>query len=729
MAFYRKYKIVIKLIAIFCMYLLCVQSVFASFLTYESFLTKIPSKIEFIGTGKDALFGSSITHGDFNGDSIDDIVISSPYYSLDNREWCGKVSISFGSKEYKNNTSYKKDLLQSPLNMTFFGAHEGDLLGSSLTSGDFNNDGISDIAMGAYNALHKTIRPGKVYVMYGQKTWSRQFVNFALSKPDVEFVGYRHDDKFGLDVSSADINNDSVDDLIIGAPNASSRSINNNGAVHVFFGKDGGFEKNYYSLSLDDPDFSILGQTSNENFGAKISAGNFTNSGFTDLAISAYLANNGDIKEAGKIYIFKGRTTWFKTNASYSSTISGVKENGWFGFDMDTSDISGDTIDDLAISSFPYKNSLNGGSVSVFHGGSKFLKKGGKYFDSENQRAFYVSGVSDQSLIGSKIKFDDINNDGIKDLIIGAPAIGSPKSDNSGNVYVVYSSKENGFEKKYDVSDQMIGATIHGESADDWFGYSLDVLDFNNDRNKDIAVSSIYYDSKKFVNNGKTTVLLSSENPFGNQKYVIAREDNPVKKGEAVNMILSQLNLKEKKADEIASCLQFKDFCLFNFMAMSEYSDIKLEPEMILYPDVMPANKYYDDINTATLLGFVQGSLSEKSSPFKPDANITRMQALKMILTAADLVEYKYRFELENELGGTSALYSQKTYYKDVDPEISYQWWYPRYVNFAFENGLIAAGDFFRPDDKITTLEFNTILERTIKYLDDKENSDEKTDS
>lgn len=156
---------------------------------------------------------------------------------------------------------------------------------------------------------------------------------------------------------------------------------------------------------------------------------------------------------------------------------------------------------------------------------------------------------------------------------------------------------------------------------------------------------------------------------------------------------------------------------MFNFTAISSYNDIQLEPELILYPDVRPGSEFYEDINLATMLSLVNGYLNEKGTPFHPDLPVTRIQALKIILSATDLVPYLHQFELANLLGAEENISKQKSVFSDVSAKISSRWWYPRYVNFALENDIIDKGELFRPDENITIEELDDMVNRTLQYL------------
>ena len=81
------------------------------------------------------------------------------------------------------------------------------------------------------------------------------------------------------------------------------------------------------------------------------------------------------------------------------------------------------------------------------------------------------------------------------------------------------------------------------------------------------------------------------------------------------------------------------------------------------------------------------------------------------------MVKPLYRFELVRKLGSVEELLSQPSAFEDIDPSINNMWEYPRYTNFALENGIIKQMRYFRPDDKITVGELASMLNNTMAYL------------
>jgi hypothetical protein len=206
---------------------------------------------------------------------------------------------------------------------------------------------------------------------------------------------------------------------------------------------------------------------------------------------------------------------------------------------------------------------------------------------------------------------------------------------------------------------------------------------------------------------------------------LLAAAGNPQKeltRGEAVQVVVDSFDIRKKAGSFIRDCLQHPDDCFFVFSGMSDYDGIQFSP-LILYPDVFPANQYYGAINTATMLGLVHGYLEEETSPFHPETAMTRIQALKVVLGAADLMKWKDKFEL------TDADYPKKLPFKDLEIDSADAWWYPRYLAFALERGLIDSGTTFSPDRAITEAELGDLVTRTLDFIPGTDNtqSDAKT--
>lgn len=676
MSLLRVFKAVIVSVFTIIVCVVSSLSVYAVKYVYETYVSVDKDISSYVGGVPGEQFGSSLASGDFNGDGYDDLVASSPFFSIGDKTWNGSVRIIFGGSNLNSD-------------VVFLGQFSGDQFGTSLAVGDYNNDNYDDLAVGAYNALQGTTRPGKVYIYFGKSEWGTQTSNFAFNKPDVDYTGMSGGNAFGLSLYTQDINNDLVDDLLVGAPFASNKNFDKSGVVYGFYGA--------YKRMSSSADIFFYGQGKNERFGASIAGGDLDMDGLSDVVVGAYFASSATYKRAGRVYLFSGVSKSAPLVQSATDFIEGAADNEGFGFSIDTGDFNGDEKSDLIVGSFPYFGDRTKARVSVFFGGEKF----GPISSID------VKNPLGEALLGSDVLFAKLDSDASDDIVIGAPGVGNPVSSDSGDVYIIYSSATQ--KTFFDVSNKDVTSIIHGENEDDWFGYALTDLDFDGDGFNDLAISSMYSDYENSINSGKVFVLYGDGSFIGEKREIFDNSSGGVSRGEFISAVVQKFDLKTKKADEIENCYAYREFCFFNFLALSSYDEVSLEPELILYPDISTFDSYYEDVIIGTIFGLVNGYAGEEDSPFHPERPVTRIQALKVVLGASELLSPIYKFE-QNSV-------AESSYFSDINPQIPGMWWYARYVNFALDKGFIDAGEFFRPDDNISSDELNDLIDRVLKYI------------
>jgi|GEM_PF-1526651 len=752
------------LISLLIISLLPVSGAFAYRMVYKSHVETEPTKIEFIGGEKGEQFGAAIASGDINGDGVDDLVVGSPFHSSGGNTWNGMVSVYFGDNGVHNR------LFDAGIDfpdVAIYGRYSGDQIGNALAVGDFNDDNYDDILIGAYNAMSDDKRLGKAFLIYGRSDYKIPAIKLGEQTADKEFLGKNDGDYFGFSVEMADINNDNIDDILIGAPFAMSMEAQKTGAVYGYNGSTRHVDSvdghgKYFGGR--DADVVFYGSERGERFGSAIAVGDVLDSSYDDIVVSAYYASGlvkseqvdtlevgretepdstetgveqtaplgvektttkagsyKNIPQAGKVYIFKGLKKFQKSVTSPSVILTGEEPYGWFGFDLSIDRFGDDKKDDLAVSSFPYLNNEKIGKVYIISGRTKFL--GGREFSVNKDSAdYYFEGIKSENAFGASLEFMDIDHDRKKDLVVGAPGVNltKNKSTEEGEIYVFYNRMIDENEKSFYLKKDQMNSVIYGENADDWFGSEVASIDYNGDGFKDIVVSSRYadrYDDFGKIaeaNVGKVYILLGSKTPFGDELLVREESDEYVTRGEFVKTIIEDFKLAENRKDFIDSCYTYREFCFFAFTAQTTYSKLSLEPNIVLYPDVPYGSEYYEPITVATMLGLVNGFSNEANTPFKPASYITRIQALKVVLASNQLVEPLFRFELIEKLGGLAGVEAQKSYFVDVDPRVSSMWWYPLFTNYAYEKGLVDDGKYFRPDEYITKGELDEIVGKTL---------------
>ena len=127
----------------------------------------------------------------------------------------------------------------------------GAKFGAALACGDFNDDGISDLAVGGPN----TRTGGDVWIIWGKAGTGLDDNVYNVFHQDNDVVpGFpREDELFGLALASGDFNGDGIDDLAIGDPHERNPVLGyNTGMVVVVHGRKGG-------LLLERPSIGRVG--------------------------------------------------------------------------------------------------------------------------------------------------------------------------------------------------------------------------------------------------------------------------------------------------------------------------------------------------------------------------------------------------------------------------------------------------------------------------------------
>lgn len=417
--------------------------------------------IKIIGAVTNDQLGQSVAAaGDINQDGVDDVIIGAPYFDLPAGTDAGAAYVIYGKKGGMSNLVIDVTNLDQTTGIKIIGAAASTNAGWSVAGGgDINQDGVDDVIIAAPGSSG----PGEAYVVYGKKNGMPNLeINLAnLDKSTgIKMTGVASS-RLGNSVAAAgDINQDGVDDFIVGANYYSSSGPSYAGAAYVIYGKKNGMpnlEINLASLDISTG-IRIIGAQQNDQLGFSVAAaGDFNKDGVDDVVVgSPYATSKTGREQSGKAYIIYGR------------------KGGMPLVDIDVTRLDTST-------------------------GVRIL------------------GTAANENLGMSLASGDFNKDGVNDVIFGARASSPSGRLSAGAAYIIYGKKNGMSTVEIDMANSDIppGIKIIGAARDDQLGDAVAAGDFNQDGGMDIIVGSLQYSPTGRSSAGATYVIYGWKGSYG----------------------------------------------------------------------------------------------------------------------------------------------------------------------------------------------------------------------
>ncbi len=385
-----------------------------------------------------------------------------------------------------------------------------DQFGISVASlGDLDGDGVTDLAVGANRDDDGGSDRGAVYILFMNSNGTVR-THQKISATNGLLGALDNDDRLGESVASlGDLDGDGVPDLAVGAYLDDDGGANR-GAIYVLFLNADGTVRAWRKISSTTGGFTGP-LDNNDQFGATVtSLGDLDGDGVTDLAVGAYLDDDGG-SDRGAVYVlFMNTNGTVRAQQKISNNAGGVigplDDNDLFGVSVASlGDLDADGVTDLAVGAVGDDDGGGGyGAVYILFMNTNGTVRAQQKISSTTGG---FSGTNDNDNFGiSAASIGDIDGNGVGDLAVGANLDDDGGSSDRGAVYILFLNSNGTVRAEQKISSSSGGFTGPLHSFD-YFGFGIVSFgDLNGNGLTDLAVGA-YGDNDGGFEQGAVWIL------------------------------------------------------------------------------------------------------------------------------------------------------------------------------------------------------------------------------
>lgn len=297
-----------------------------------------PGKSGLAGVGVPfTFFGTSLAAGDFDFDGYDELVVGAPVAVVSNKSDAGAIWVLPGSSSgliTSGSVSWSQANVGGEV-------ESGDHFGWALASGDFDDDGYPDLAVGTPN---EDSDDGLVQILFGSSS--------GLSTSGVQsLAGIDTDGRAGSSLATGDFDDDGYADLAVGGPGydaypGQSYEESRAGIVRIYDGSSSGLSS---GSNWRQNKSGVKGDVEEDDeLGASVVAGDFDGDQVADLAIG--VPNEG-VSDDSDYFLDWMMASDLVSNArtAHSSDLVGLIVENLDGYCGQAQDVLDDTSGDSTV--------------------------------------------------------------------------------------------------------------------------------------------------------------------------------------------------------------------------------------------------------------------------------------------------------------------------------------------------------------------------------------------
>ncbi len=476
-------------------------------------LADTTADVTIIGAGVVDMTGYDFACGDFDGNSTSDLAVLSvgPIAPF--------IHIFWGDSPLDSIID-----LQTYLgNITkIIAPNSDDGSWSSLTSGDYNNDGLDDLILGLPWG-----HAGKAYVIFGRSPFPD---TLYLEIPNQNVTTIHGIDNshawLGHRMTSGDINGDGYDELVVGAP-----AFDPGGRVYIIYGRDS-LPEDIYLDSFQDSITWIIDPDRYQATGNGMDCEDIDDDGYDDLLIGSPGSASGYTQGTARLLFGAPSypdTIWLSDEKISMKVINGEYSDGRLGWRVAMADINRSDYKDLILSS-PSADPLacgDCGEVYIIYG-SGTLPDTIHVNSTDVQMTRIIGMGTGHQHYGVAVACGDVTGDGYEDIIMGSNPDDYIETDR-GKVTVVYGAYHLP-DTIFVETDSSISVFI-AEERSDYFGRSLRTGDLNADDVSDLVIGAYFADPPGRSDAGKAFLFYGIEDltgiPYPQPMSIMLKQNYP----------------------------------------------------------------------------------------------------------------------------------------------------------------------------------------------------------